>query len=279
MDIQRFIALALEEDIGDGDHSTLAVVPPDAQRKAQLIVKENGLLAGVELARKIFHHFDPELQLDVRMTDGSPVVKGDIAFFVTGPARSILSTERLVLNCLQRMSGIATTTARVVSLLQGLDTRVLDTRKTTPGIRFLEKWAVRIGGGTNHRTGLYDMIMLKDNHIDYAGGIAAAITSTQAYLKKTGKKLRIEIETRNMDEVRKVMETGGVDRIMFDNFTLEQTREAVQFVAGKYETESSGGITPETIRAYAECGVDYISVGALTHSVKSLDMSLKAISR
>lgn len=277
MDIDGFISQALQEDLGDGDHSSLASVPENATGKARLLVKDDGILAGVELAKRIFHTVDPNLSLDIRMHDGAAVKYGDEAMYVSGSARSILAAERLVLNCMQRMSGIATRTHHIAKVLDGLNTRVLDTRKTTPLIRFMEKWAVRIGGGTNHRFGLYDMIMLKDNHIDYAGGIAQAITATKQYLQDTGRDLKIEIETRNLDEVQQVLEAGNVHRIMLDNFSLEDTRKAVEMIGDAYETESSGGITLDTIRGYAECGVDYISVGALTHSVKSLDLSLKAM--
>lgn len=275
--IDEFIALSFAEDIGDGDHTTLCCIPPDATGKSRLIIKEDGVLAGVEMARRIFQHFDPSMQMDVFINDGAEVKKGDIAFTIEGKIQSILQTERLVLNVMQRMSGIATTTRRYVKALEGTQTRVLDTRKTTPGMRIMEKDAVRIGGGVNHRIGLFDMILLKDNHVDFAGGIEQAITRAHNYLKEKGKNLKIEIEVRNFDELDEVLRIGGVDRIMLDNFTTEDTREAVKRIAGKYETESSGGITFETLRQYAECGVDYISVGALTHSVKSLDMSLKAV--
>lgn len=275
--IDAIIDNALLEDIGDGDHSTLACVPENAQGKAKLIVKEAGILAGVELAQRIFHRFDPNLVIDVFLTDGSPVQPGDIAFEVNGSSRSILSTERLVLNFMQRMSGIATQTAAIVKLIDGCDTKLLDTRKTTPGVRYLEKWAVRIGGGHNHRFALYDMIMLKDNHIDYAGGVVPAIEKTKSYLAQTQKSLKIEVEVRTAEELDQVLLTGGVDRIMLDNFTPEEIKLLLPRIPKTYETEASGGITLETIRAYAETGVDFISVGALTHSVKSLDMSLKAV--
>lgn len=276
MQVDEIIESALLEDIGDGDHSSLACVPENAKGKATLFVKDDGILAGVDLAVRIFRKFDPSLKVDVRIIDGTPVKKGDIAFTVTGSSRSILATERLVLNFMQRMSGIATQTNKIVSLLEGTDTRLLDTRKTTPCIRYMEKWAVRIGGGENHRFALYDMIMLKDNHIDYAGGIKPAIERTQAYLKESGKNLKVEIEVRNFDELNQVLAIGGVDRIMLDNFTVEQLEEALKLIPSHYETEASGGITIDTIRDYAETGVDFISVGALTHSFKSLDLSLKA---
>ena len=274
--VDEIIESALLEDIGDGDHSSLACVPESATGKATLFVKDYGILAGVDLAVRIFRKYDPSLEVDVLIIDGTPVKKGDIAFTVTGSSRSILATERLVLNFMQRMSGIATQTNRIVSLLEGTSTRLLDTRKTTPCIRYMEKWAVRIGGGENHRFALYDMIMLKDNHIDYAGGIKPAIERTQAYLQESGKTLKVEIEVRNFDELHQVLEIGKVDRIMLDNFTVEQLEEALKLSPAHYETEASGGITIETIRDYAETGVDFISVGALTHSFKSLDMSLKA---
>jgi len=274
--VDEIIESALLEDIGDGDHSSLACVPESATGKATLFVKDDGILAGVDLAVRIFRKYDPSLEVDVRIIDGTPVKKGDIAFTVTGSSRSILATERLVLNFMQRMSGIATQTNRIVSLLEGTSTRLLDTRKTTPCIRYMEKWAVRIGGGENHRFALYDMIMLKDNHIDYAGGIKPAIERTQAYLKESGKNLKVEIEVRNFDELNQVLAIGGVDRIMLDNFTVEQLEEALKLIPSNYETEASGGITIDTIRDYAETGVDFISVGALTHSFKSLDLSLKA---
>lgn len=276
MQVDEIIESALLEDIGDGDHSSLACVPEVAKGKATLFVKDDGILAGVDLAVRIFKKYDPSLKVDVRIIDGTPVKKGDIAFTVTGSSRSILATERLVLNFMQRMSGIATQTNKIVSLLEGTNTRLLDTRKTTPCIRYMEKWAVRIGGGENHRFALYDMIMLKDNHIDYAGGIKPAIERTQAYLKESGKNLKVEIEVRDFDELNQVLAIGGVDRIMLDNFTVEQLEEALKLIPSNYETEASGGITIDTIRDYAETGVDFISVGALTHSFKSLDLSLKA---
>jgi len=274
--LEAIIQNALNEDIGEGDHSTLACVPENAQGKAKLLVKDTGIIAGVELAEKIFHTFDPELKIQVFIKDGTPVKPGDIAFEITGKSRSILSTERLVLNFMQRMSGIATQTNQITKLIEGLDTKLLDTRKTTPGIRLLEKWAVKIGGGHNHRFALYDMIMLKDNHVDYAGGIENAIYRTQEYLQATGKKLKIEIEVRNEDELKQVLAVGKVDRIMLDNFSPERIKAVLPSIPKTFEVEASGGITLETIRSYAETGVDFISVGALTHSFKSLDMSLKA---
>jgi len=276
-DFEQLISLWFAEDIGDGDHTTLSCIPATAIGKSQLIVKENGVLAGVEVAREIFRAFDPELKMTVFIKDGAEVKVGDIAFVVEGKIQSLLQTERLMLNIMQRMSGVATRTREYVKALEGTKTRVLDTRKTTPGLRLLEKEAVKIGGGVNHRIGLYDMILLKDNHVDFAGGIAQAIQRTKAYLKEKGKDLKIEIEVRSFDELAQVMAEGGVDRIMLDNFTPENTRKAVEIIGGKYETESSGGITFATLKDYAECGVDYISVGALTHSVKSLDMSFKAV--
>jgi len=274
--IDEIIKNALKEDIGDGDHSTLSCVPENAQGVAKLLVKDTGIIAGVELAQKIFHTFDPDLKVDVFIKDGDRVKFGDIAFEVSGKSRSILTTERLVLNFMQRMSGIATQTNEIVSLIKGTDVKLLDTRKTTPGIRYMEKWAVRIGGGHNHRFALYDMIMLKDNHVDYAGGIKLAIQRANDYLASTGRKLKIEIEVRNEKELAEVLEIGNVDRIMLDNFSPERIVEALKEIPEKFEVEASGGITMETIRSYAETGVDYISVGALTHSFQSLDMSLKA---
>ena len=275
--INELIRLAFTEDIGDGDHTTLCSIPESAQGKAQLIIKEKGVLAGVEIAQKIFHTFDKDLKINILIKDGVEVSPGNIAFTVEGKVQSLLQTERLVLNVMQRMSGIATATRKYAKQLEGTKTQVLDTRKTTPGMRMLEKEAVKIGGGGNHRIGLFDMILLKDNHVDFAGGIENAIKRAQKYCKENNKDLKIEIEVRSFKELEKVLKTGGVDRIMLDNFSIENTREAVKKVAGRYEIESSGGITFDTLRDYAECGVDYISVGALTHSVKSLDMSLKAI--
>ena len=274
--IDDLIKLAFAEDIGDGDHTTLCCIPATEMGKSQLIIKEDGVLAGVEMARRVFKAFDPELKMTVFIEDGAEVKKGDIAFVVEGKVQSLLQTERLMLNIMQRMSGIATTTRKYVKQLEGTKTHVLDTRKTTPGMRMIEKEAVRIGGGMNHRIGLFDMILLKDNHVDFAGGISKAINRAHEYLKEKGKNLKIEIEVRNFDELEEALQPGGVDRIMLDNFTPENTREAVRRVAGRVELESSGGITFDTLRDYAECGVDYISVGALTHSVKSLDMSFKA---
>lgn len=274
--LRDFISGCLREDIGDGDHSSIASVPYEAFGRARLLVKEKGILSGCRVAGEIFGIVDGELKLDPFITDGSKISPGDIVFHVSGRIHSILKSERLVLNIMQRMSGIATSTSLYAEKLEGLKTKVLDTRKTTPGMRFLEKEAVRTGGGMNHRMGLYDMIMLKDNHIDYAGGIENAVLKTRDYLSRSKKDLKVEIEARNLDDVRKILEIGGVDRIMLDNFSLIDTAEAVRLIGGHYETESSGGITLETIRAYAECGVDYISAGALTHHIKSLDMSLKA---
>lgn len=276
-DYRKMIPLWFSEDIGDGDHTTLACIPPQEIGKSQLLIKEKGVVAGVEVACEIFHAFDPDLKVNRYIQDGSEVKPGDVVFDVEGKVQSLLQTERLMLNIMQRMSGIATRTRDYVKLLEGTQTKVLDTRKTTPGLRLLEKEAVRIGGGVNHRVGLFDMILLKDNHVDFAGGIRNAILRTQDYLKAKNKKLKIEIEVRNFDELFQVLDTGGVDRIMLDNFTPEDTRKAVDMIGGRYETESSGGITFETLRQYAECGVDYISVGALTHSVNSLDMSFKAV--
>ena len=273
----RLIDLAFAEDIGDGDHTTLCCIPPTAVSESKLLIKEEGIFAGEEIARQVFHRFDPSLEVEVYIHDGAHVHPGDIVMSVRGKIQSLLQTERLMLNILQRMSGIATMTHRYVERIEGTGAHVLDTRKTTPGMRMLEKQAVKIGGGVNHRIGLFDMILLKDNHIDFAGGIEAAITRCHHYLKEKGKDLKIEIEVRNMEELQEVLRVGGVDRIMLDNFTPEETREAVRLIDHKYETESSGGITFDTIRQYAECGVDYISVGALTHSVKGLDMSFKAV--
>jgi nicotinate-nucleotide pyrophosphorylase (carboxylating) len=275
--VDPFILNALNEDVGDGDHTSLATIPAETVGKAKLLVKDAGILAGVELASEIFSIVDDKLRLNVFLTDGAKIKYGDIAFEVEGSAQSILKAERLVLNCMQHMSGIATRTHEIVDMLKGTDTKVLDTRKTTPGMRYLEKWAVRIGGGVNHRFGLYDMILIKDNHVDYAGGISEAIESTHNYLKDKGKKLAIEIEVRNLEELEEVLQTGGIDRILLDNFKPAQLCEALNMIEGRYITEASGGITIDNIREYAECGVDYISVGALTHSVKSLDLSLKAV--
>lgn len=274
--IDQLIALSFAEDIGDGDHTTLSCIPETAMGKSRLIIKEEGIIAGVEMAREIFHRFDPTMKMEVYINDGAHVKPGDVAFVVEGKVQSLLQTERLMLNVMQRMSGIATITNEYVKLLEGTKCRVLDTRKTTPGMRLMEKDAVRIGGGCNHRIGLFDMILLKDNHIDFAGGIPQAVSRAQAYCKEKGKNLKIEVEVRNFDELNQVLALEGVDRVMLDNFSVENTRKAVEIVAGRLEVESSGGITFDTIRSYAECGVDYVSVGALTHSVKSLDMSFKA---
>ena len=275
--LREFIVKSFQEDIGEGDHSSLACVPENASGKARLLIKEKGILAGVRIAREAFFEIDNELKIEIFLNDGAEIAPGDIAFIVSGKQQSILKSERLVLNIMQRMSGIATSTREYVNRLQGLNTKILDTRKTTPGMRFAEKEAVRIGGGENHRMGLYDMIMLKDNHIDYAGGIKSAIERTQEYLRKKHKRLKIEIEARTIDDITEIVECGGVDRIMLDNFSIANTKIAVEMIAGRFEIESSGGINLDSIRAYAECGVDYISVGALTHHIKSLDMSLKAI--
>ena len=274
--LRDFIENSLSEDVGDGDHSSLACISETEEGKARLIVKEHGILSGRRVAAEVFSIVDPDLESDMFIDDGSEIKSGDIVFHVRGRVLSILKAERLVLNIMQRMSGIATSTHQYVKRLEGLKTRILDTRKTTPGMRFLEKEAVRTGGGMNHRMGLYDMIMLKDNHIDYAGGIENAISKTKEYLTSTGRKLKVEIEARNLREVSIILETGGVDRIMLDNFSIEDTKEAVRMIGSRFETESSGGITLDTIRSYAECGVDFISSGALTHHIKSLDMSLKA---
>jgi len=276
MNIDEIIEKALREDIGEGDHTSLATIPANTFSKAQLIVKENGILAGVNIAQKVFQKSDPTLNFKIFIADGTAIYKKDIVFEVEGNPVSILSSERLALNFMQRMSGIATFTRKLSDLLKGLDCKLLDTRKTTPLLRELEKYAVRMGGGENHRMGLYDMIMIKDNHIDFAGGIKNAITSAQAYIKKYNKNLKIEIEVRNFNELREVLNIGGVDRIMLDNFTPADLKEAVKIIGGKYETEASGGIISETIRSFAETGVDYISVGALTHQIKSLDLSLVA---
>lgn len=274
--INDLIDLAFAEDIGDGDATTLCCIPADAMGRQRLIIKEEGILAGVEIARRVFERFDPELHMEVYIGDGAHVKPGDVAFVVSGKVRSLLQTERLMLNIMQRMSGVATTTMRYQQRLAGLKTRVLDTRKTTPGMRLLEKEAVAIGGGCNHRIGLFDMILLKDNHVDFAGGITKAIDAAHSWCEQTGKHLKIEIEVRNFDELQQVLNHGGVDRVMLDNFSPADTKRAVEIIAGRVETESSGGITLDTLRDYGECGVDYISVGALTHSVKSLDMSFKA---
>lgn len=272
----KLIDLAFAEDIGDGDHTTLCCIPEDAMGKSHLLIKEDGILAGVEVAKKVFARFDDTMKVEVLIGDGAHVKKGDVAMIVTGKVRSLLQTERLMLNIMQRMSGIATMTNKYVERLHGTKTHVLDTRKTTPGMRMLEKQAVKIGGGMNHRIGLFDMILLKDNHVDFAGGITNAIDRCHKYLEEKNLNLKIEIEVRNFDELNQVLSRGGVDRIMLDNFSVEDTKKAVDIIGGRFETESSGGITFDTIRDYAECGVDFISVGALTHSVKGLDMSFKA---
>lgn len=274
--IERLIDLAIKEDIGDGDHSSRSCIPEDATGKVKMLAKENGVLAGVEVGIQIFNRVDSSIKVEKLIEDGATIQVGDVVLKAEGRVWSLLQAERLVLNVMQRMSGIATKTQEYVKLLSGTQTRVLDTRKTTPGMRLLEKEAVRIGGGVNHRIGLYDMVMLKDNHIDFAGGIEKAILSVQNYLKENKKDLKIEVEVRNFLELNQVLEVGGIHRIMLDNFSVEDTKKAVEMVGGKYETESSGGITMDTLRGYAECGVDYISVGALTHHIKSLDLSLKA---
>jgi nicotinate-nucleotide pyrophosphorylase (carboxylating) len=275
--LREFILRSLTEDLGDGDHSSLACIPENSTGKAKLLIKEKGILAGIRVAGVLFNTIDKDLKFDILSEDGTSVIPGDIAFYISGRQQSILKSERLVLNIMQRMSGIATSTHEYVSQLNGLKTKILDTRKTTPGFRFLEKEAVRIGGGMNHRMGLFDMIMLKDNHIDYAGGIEKAIIRTREYLKGNNMNLKVEIEARSLEDVKKILSVGGVDRIMLDNFSIKETLAAVKEISGRYETESSGGITLATIRSYAECGVDFISVGALTHHIKSLDMSLKAV--
>jgi nicotinate-nucleotide pyrophosphorylase (carboxylating) len=275
--LREFILRSLAEDLGDGDHSSLACIPSETKGKAKLLIKEKGILAGIRVAVELFSIIDNELKPEMILEDGTNVVPGDIAFYISGRQQSILKSERLVLNIMQRMSGIATNTHEYATRLKGLKTKILDTRKTTPGFRFLEKEAVRIGGGLNHRMGLYDMILLKDNHIDYAGGISNAIHKTRAYLKRDNLNLKVEIEARSLEEVRTILAVGGVDRIMLDNFSVEDTLIAVKEISGRFETESSGGIDLSTIRTYAECGVDFISVGALTHHIKSLDMSLKAV--
>ena len=277
MDIKEFVRLAIEEDIKDGDHSALACIPYDANGKAKLLVKEDGIIAGIEIAKQIFKEFDNSIQFEQLIEDGSEVKYGDIAFYIAGNSQKILGAERLVLNVMQRMSAIATLTKKYVNELNGLKTKVLDTRKTTPLLRFLEKEAVLIGGGHNHRMGLYDMIMLKDNHIDFAGNIEKAIGKTTDYLQSTNLNLKIEVEARDLDEVKEILRVGGIHRIMLDNFSFEDIRTAVALIEDKAETEASGGITLDTLRNYAECGVDFISVGALTHSVHNMDLSLKAV--
>jgi len=275
--LREFILRSIGEDLGDGDHSSLACIPWESMGKAKLLIKEEGIIAGVDVAVRSFSEIDETLECEVLIRDGSSIKPGDIAFYVSGRQQSILKAERLVLNIMQRMSGIATSTNKYVTAVAGTRAKILDTRKTTPGIRFLEKEAVRIGGGLNHRMGLFDMIMLKDNHIVYAGGIEQAVKKTREYLHRNRRKLKIEIEARNIDDVRKILEVGGINRIMLDNFNIEDTLAAVELIGNRYEIESSGGITHETVRAYAECGIDFISVGALTHQIKSLDMSLKAV--
>jgi nicotinate-nucleotide pyrophosphorylase (carboxylating) len=275
-ELNIIIANAIREDVGDGDHSSLACIPADAMGKAKLLVKDNGILAGVEFAKQVFHYVDPNMQIEVFIQDGTPVKYGDVAFHVSGSSQSILKAERLVLNAMQRMSAIATKTKKYVDILAGTGTKVLDTRKTTPGVRALEKWAVKIGGGENHRFALYDMVMLKDNHIDFAGGITPAIQKTHEYLKANNLDLKIIVEARDLDEVREIISNPGVFRILLDNFDYDQTREAVALIGDYCQTESSGGINEETMRHYAECGVDYISSGALTHSIYNMDLSLKA---
>lgn len=275
--VDELIDLAIREDIGDGDHSSLSTIPADARGRMKLLVKQNGILAGVEIAQIILSKLDPTIVFEKKIDDGRRVCKGDVAFFIEGRVVSMLQAERIVLNIMQRMSGVATQTALYVDRLEGLKTKVLDTRKTTPGMRVLDKMAVKLGGGENHRMGLFDMIILKDNHIDFAGGVTNALTKCRAYLKEKGKNLKIEIEVRSLADIREVFEAGGADRIMLDNFSPELTAEAVELIAGRAEIESSGGITLETLRDYAEKGVDFISVGALTHQIKSLDLSLKAV--
>lgn len=275
--INDFIDLAIREDIGDGDHTSLACIPESTLGKAKLLVKDQGIIAGIDIAKRIFHRFDANLSMQVMIEDGSSVKYGDIAFYVEGKSLSILQCERLVLNVMQRMSGVATQTNAYVKQLEGLKTKILDTRKTTPGMRILDKMAVKLGGGENHRMGLFDMILIKDNHIDYAGGIENAVKSVKAYLKAKNKNLKIEVEARSLADIKTILKLGGVHRILIDNFNIEQTQQAVELIKGQCESESSGGITFQTIRDYAACGVDYISVGALTHQIKSLDLSLKAI--
>ncbi|MCK4921503.1 MAG: carboxylating nicotinate-nucleotide diphosphorylase [Bacteroidales bacterium] len=275
--INQSIDIWFSEDIGEGDHTTLSTIPENITGKAKLLVKDNGVIAGIDIAQKVMKIFDPSLSSKVFIPDGSTIKNGDIVFEIEGSARSILQTERLILNLLQRLSGVATQTRIYADALSGLKTKVLDTRKTTPGLRILEKEAVRLGGGINHRVGLFDMILIKDNHIDFAGGIEIAIRQCKSYLKEKNKDLKIEVEARSISDVDKILLEGGVDRILLDNFTIQQTREAVKIINGRTQTESSGGITLSTIRSYAECGVDFISVGALTHQIKSLDLSLKAV--
>lgn len=279
IDLKAFIGKAMNEDVGDGDHTSLATIGHKQEGEARLLVKENGIIAGVELAISIFKHFDPKLRVKKYINDGQRVKKDDVVFIVKGKSISILTTERLVLNCMQRMSGIATKTSFLVELCKGTKAKILDTRKTTPLFRYFEKWAVSIGGGVNHRFGLYDMILIKDNHIDYAGGITNAINKANQYLKRTKKRLPIEIETRNLNEIKEVLSVGNIQRILLDNFTPVQTKEAVRLINNKFETEASGNITEKNIRKYALTGVNYISSGSLTHSIKSLDLSLKAVKK
>lgn len=276
-EIELIIANAIREDVGDGDHSSLACIPASAKGKAKLLVKDNGVIAGVEFAKKVFSYVDSDMTVETLIEDGSEVKYGDIAFYVEGASQSILKAERLVLNAMQRMSAIATKTKVFVNLLEGTNTKILDTRKTTPGIRALEKWAVKIGGGENHRFALYDMIMLKDNHIDFAGSVTKAITKTKTYLAETNRDLKIIVEARNLEEIKEILDCGGIYRILIDNFNYEDTRKAVKLIGNNCLTESSGGISEETVRHYAECGVDFISSGALTHSVYNMDLSLKAV--
>lgn len=276
-ELKRIITNAIREDVGDGDHSSLACIPSTATGRAKLLIKDEGILAGVEFAKQVFAHVDDKLEIETLLEDGTSVSFGDIAFYVSGSSLSILKAERLVLNAMQRMSAIATKTKSYVKLLQGTDTKILDTRKTTPGIRAIEKWAVKIGGGENHRFALYDMVMLKDNHIDFAGGIEKAIRKTQNYLVRENRDLKIIVEARDLDEVKQILGAGGVYRILLDNFNYEQTRKAVSIIGDQCLTESSGGINETTLRAYADCGVNYISSGALTHSVHNMDLSLKAV--
>lgn len=276
-EIEELLDLAIIEDVGDGDHTSLACIPEHLIGRAQLLVKEDGVIAGIDLAKVVFLKLDPDIKFEARLKDGDRIKKGDVAFIVEGNVIALLQAERLVLNLMQRMSGIATQTRKYVDKLEGLKTKVLDTRKTTPGMRLIDKYSVKTGGGENHRIGLFDMILIKDNHIDFAGGIENAISKTKAYLEKNHKKLKIEIEARSLDDVKKILTIGGIDRILLDNFSPAQTKEAVTIINGQVETESSGNITIDNIRDYAECGVDYVSVGALTHQIKSLDLSLKAI--
>lgn len=276
-EIEIIIANAVREDIGDGDHSSLACIPANARGRAKLLVKDNGIIAGVEFARQVFSYIDNTLSMEILIEEGSPVKKGDIVFYVEGPSQSILKAERLVLNAMQRMSAIATKTREFAQQLEGTGTKILDTRKTTPGIRALEKWAVKIGGGENHRFALYDMIMLKDNHIDFSGGITAAIQKTQAYLKEKNLDLKIIVEARDLEEIEEILESEGIYRILIDNFNFEDTRKAVKLINHKCLVESSGGITLETVKTYADCGVDFVSSGALTHSIYNMDLSLKAV--